>query len=69
MSSSVKLDNKDEILELLREASERLPEEVRQGRWMLKNARSSWPPPSAKPTNWWRRPGRKLKGSCSAPKS
>ena len=36
LSSSVKLDNKDEILELLREASERLPEEVRQGRWMLK---------------------------------
>ena len=32
----MKLDNKDEILELLREASERLPEEVRQGRWMLK---------------------------------
>ncbi len=36
LSSSVKLDNKEEILELLREASERLPEEVRQGRWMLK---------------------------------
>jgi vacuolar-type H+-ATPase subunit H len=36
LSSSVKLDNKDEILELLREASERLPEEVRQARWMLK---------------------------------
>jgi hypothetical protein len=36
LSSSVKLDNKDEILELLREASERLPEELRQARWMLK---------------------------------
>ncbi|MGA3218687.1 MAG: ATP synthase F0 subunit B [Acidimicrobiales bacterium] len=36
LSSSVKLDNKEEILELLREAGERLPEEVRQGRWMLK---------------------------------
>lgn len=36
LSSSVKLDNKDEILELLREAIERLPEEVRQARWMIK---------------------------------
>lgn len=36
LSSSVKLDNKDEILELLREAIERLPEELRQARWMLK---------------------------------
>jgi hypothetical protein len=36
LSSSVKLDNKEEILELLREAVERLPEEVRQARWMLK---------------------------------
>lgn len=36
LSSSVKLDNKEEILELLREASERLPEELRQARWMLK---------------------------------
>ncbi len=36
LSSSAKLDNKDEILELLREASERLPEELRQARWMLK---------------------------------
>lgn len=36
LSSSVKLDNKDEVLELLREAIERLPDEVRQARWMLK---------------------------------
>jgi vacuolar-type H+-ATPase subunit H len=36
LSSSVKLDNKDEVLELLREAMERLPEELRQARWMLK---------------------------------
>lgn len=36
LSSSVKLDNKDEVLELLREASERLPEELREARWMLK---------------------------------
>ncbi|MGD0809140.1 MAG: ATP synthase F0 subunit B [Acidimicrobiales bacterium] len=36
LSSSVKLANKDEILELLREAMERLPEELRQARWMLK---------------------------------
>ena len=36
LSSSVKLDNKEEILELLREAIERLPEELRQARWMLK---------------------------------
>jgi cell division septum initiation protein DivIVA len=36
LSSSVKLDNKEEVLELLEEASHRLPEETRQARWMLK---------------------------------
>jgi hypothetical protein len=36
LSSSVKLDNKDEVLELLEEASQRLPDEMRQARWMLK---------------------------------
>lgn len=36
LSSSVKLDNREELLELLREASERLPEELRQARWMMK---------------------------------
>ena len=36
LSSSVKLDNKEEVLELLREAIERLPDELRQARWMLK---------------------------------
>jgi hypothetical protein len=36
LSSSVKLDNKDEVLELLREAIDRLPEELRQARWMLR---------------------------------
>jgi vacuolar-type H+-ATPase subunit H len=36
LSSSVKLDNKDEVLDLLDEASHRLPEENRQARWLLK---------------------------------
>lgn len=36
LSSSVKLDNKDEVLELLDEALHRLPEETRQARWLLK---------------------------------
>ncbi len=36
LSSSVKLDNKDEVLELLEEATQRLPAETRQARWMLK---------------------------------
>src|SRR5439155_25393008 len=36
LSSSVKLDNKDELLELLDEALQRLPDELRQARWMLK---------------------------------
>ncbi|MGH9124061.1 MAG: hypothetical protein ACRDZ8_04950 [Acidimicrobiales bacterium] len=36
LSSSAKLDNKDEVLELLEEAMERLPEELRQARWLLK---------------------------------
>lgn len=36
LSSSAKLDNKDEVLELLDDARARLPEELRQARWMLK---------------------------------
>jgi cell division septum initiation protein DivIVA len=36
LSSSVKLDNKEEVLELLAEISHRIPEEVRQARWLLK---------------------------------
>jgi hypothetical protein len=36
LSSSVKLDNKEEVLELLDEACHRLPDETRQARWMLK---------------------------------
>jgi hypothetical protein len=36
LSSSVKLDNKDEVLELLEEASTRLPDELKAARWMLK---------------------------------
>jgi hypothetical protein len=36
LSSSVKLDNKEEVLELLDEAGHRLPEETRQARWLLK---------------------------------
>jgi vacuolar-type H+-ATPase subunit H len=36
LSSSVKLDNKDEVLELLDEACQRMPEEIRKARWMLR---------------------------------
>ncbi|MGH9077322.1 MAG: hypothetical protein ACRDY0_07700 [Acidimicrobiales bacterium] len=36
LSSSVKLDNKDEVLEMLENAAERLPQEVKQARWMIK---------------------------------
>jgi vacuolar-type H+-ATPase subunit H len=36
LSSSVLLNNKDEVLELLEEGLERLPTELRQARWMLK---------------------------------
>jgi vacuolar-type H+-ATPase subunit H len=36
LSSSVKLDNKEEVLELLEDARQRLPEEMRQARWLLK---------------------------------
>ena len=36
LSSSVKLDNKEEVLELLDEAIQRFPDEVKQARWMLK---------------------------------
>jgi vacuolar-type H+-ATPase subunit H len=37
LSSSVKLDNKDEVLELLDEALHRLPDEVKAARWMLRD--------------------------------
>ena len=36
LSSSVKLDNKEEVLELLDEASQALPEELRQARWLMR---------------------------------
>ncbi len=36
LSSSVKLDNKDEVLDLLDEACHQLPEETRRARWLLK---------------------------------
>lgn len=36
LSSSVKLDNKDEVLGLLDEACHQLPEELRQARWLLR---------------------------------
>lgn len=36
LSSSVKLDNKEEVLELLQDACDRLPDETCQARWMLK---------------------------------
>jgi CHASE3 domain sensor protein len=36
LSSSVLLNNKDEVLELMEEALNRLPNELRQARWMLK---------------------------------
>jgi cell division septum initiation protein DivIVA len=32
----VKLDNKEEVIELLEEAAARFPEELKQARWMLK---------------------------------
>lgn len=36
LSSSVRLDNKDEVVELLQEGIQRLPDEVKAARWMLK---------------------------------
>jgi vacuolar-type H+-ATPase subunit H len=36
LSSSVRLDNKDEVLELLEDALERLPDELKHARWLLK---------------------------------
>src|SRR3954454_13996677 len=36
LSSSVLLSNKDDVLELLEDALERLPAELRQARWMLR---------------------------------
>jgi hypothetical protein len=37
LSSSVKLDNKEEVLELLDEAIHRLPDEVKAARWLMKD--------------------------------
>ncbi len=36
LSSSHLLNNKDEVIELLQDAVERLPDELRQARWLLK---------------------------------
>ena len=36
LSNTVRLDSKEEVLELLDEAIARLPEELREARWMLK---------------------------------
>ena len=36
LSNTVRLDSKDEVLELLEDAIERLPDELRQARWLLK---------------------------------
>jgi hypothetical protein len=36
LSSSHLLNNKDEVIELLEDAVSRLPDELRQARWMLK---------------------------------
>ena len=36
LSNTVRLDSKEEVLELLEEAIARLPDELREARWMLK---------------------------------
>jgi vacuolar-type H+-ATPase subunit H len=36
LTSSVRLDNREEVLELLEDAAASLPEELRQARWLLK---------------------------------
>jgi cell division septum initiation protein DivIVA len=36
LSSTHRLDNKDEVIELLEDALSRLPDELRQARWLLK---------------------------------
>ena len=36
LSTTVRLENKDEVLELLDEAIKRLPEEIKRARWLLK---------------------------------
>jgi F0F1-type ATP synthase membrane subunit b/b' len=36
LSATVRLENKEEVLELLGDAIERLPDELRQARWLLK---------------------------------
>lgn len=36
LSTTVRLDSKDEVLELLEEALDRLPDELRQARWLLR---------------------------------
>jgi cell division septum initiation protein DivIVA len=36
LSATVRLENRDEVVELMNEALERLPGELRQARWMLK---------------------------------
>ncbi len=69
LSSSVKLDNKDEILELLREAIERLPQELRQARWMLKERDEYLEATERNPTSSSKRHGPRRSAWSSGPRS
>ena len=62
LSSSVACQH-DEILDLLEEALERCPEEIRQARWLLHGPRGvPRPRPSARPRTSWTRPGSRPRG-------
>ncbi len=68
LSSSVMI-NRDEVLELLEEAIERLPEELRAARWLLKEREEFLAKTRARPTTSSTPPAPRPSGWCSAPRS
>ncbi len=69
LSTSVMVD-KDEVLELLEDALDRLPDELRQARWMLKEREEFLAKVAARGRRDPRsRPGSVPSGWCSAPRS
>ena len=68
LSASVMI-NRDEVLELLEEAIERLPDELRAARWLLKEREDFLARRAATPTTSSTRRGPGPSAWCSAPRS
>ena len=68
LSASVMI-NKEEVLDLLGEAIERLPDELRAARWLLKEREEFLAKVRPRATRSSRRPAPGSSAWCSAPRS